>query len=72
MTVAITAGSGVKTMAMKVPHPTPCCKLIRRTPFVGSLPQTVNMYICVRKVLCRSILAQIVLSEVPFVGNIFH
>jgi hypothetical protein len=43
-----------------------------RTPFVDSLPRTVNIYFCVRKVLCRLILTQVVLSVVPFVGNNLH
>jgi hypothetical protein len=40
-----------------------------RTPFVDSLPRTVNIYVCVRKVVCRSILIQVVLSVVPFIEN---
>jgi hypothetical protein len=71
MVVAVTV-VGVITRAMKVPHPTPCTNEFVRTPFVDSLPRTVNIYVCVREVLCRSVLTQVVLSVVPFVGNSFH
>jgi hypothetical protein len=30
------------------------------------------MYVCVRKVPCRSVLAQVALSAAPFVGNIIR
>jgi hypothetical protein len=43
-----------------------------RTPFVDSLPRTVNIYVCVRKFLRRSILTQVVLSVVRFVENNFR
>jgi hypothetical protein len=71
MVVAVTVG-GVTTMAMKVSRPTPSANEFVRTPLVDSLPRTVHIYICVRKVLCRSILTQVVLSVVPFVGNNFR
>jgi hypothetical protein len=71
MVVAVTGGGGVTTMSMKVPYL--ISRLVAnefvRTPFVDSLPRTVNICVCVRKVLCRSVLKQVVLSVVPFVGN---
>jgi PIN domain nuclease of toxin-antitoxin system len=68
MVIAVTIG--VTTVDMKVPHPTPCRKLIRTEFFCWqSLPRRESIYVCVRKVLCRSILAQVVLSAVSFVEN---
>jgi hypothetical protein len=46
MVVAVTVVGGVTANAANE---------FVRTLFVDSLPRTVNIYVCVRKVLCRSI-----------------
>jgi hypothetical protein len=42
-----------------------------QTPFVDTVPRAVNMYGCVRKVLCRSVLARAVLGVMDFVEKQF-
>jgi hypothetical protein len=72
MVVAVTTvGGGVATVAMTVPHPTPCRRLVR-TDSVCWQSDTNCKYLCLySKVLCRWILTGGVLSVVPFAENDF-
>jgi hypothetical protein len=60
---------GVAKMAVNYLTPLTAANEFVGTPFVDSLPRTLNIYVRVFEVPCRSVRTQVVLCVVPFVGN---